>query len=171
MPGSPVSLKTLTTSPSHREGTGREIIHQMKGKVDAFVAGVGTGGTLLGVALALKQVYPAVRIIAVEPAESAVLSGGKPGCHRIAGIGEGFIPQLVQENRDLITGVIAVQSSDAIAMSKELARKHGVLVGVSSGANMVAARMIAEESDRNVVTVLPDRGERYLSMQSRKRGD
>ena len=155
---------------AHREGTGREIIHQMKGKVDAFVAGVGTGGTLLGVALALKQVYPAARIIAVEPAESAVLSGGESGCHRIAGIGEGFIPQLVQANRDLITGVIAVQSSDAIAMSKELARKYGILVGVSSGANMVAARKIAE-SDRNVVTVLPDRGERYLSMQSRKKGD
>jgi len=146
---------------THREGTGKEIIHQMKGEVDTFVAGVGTGGTLLGVALALKQVYPRVKIIAVEPAESAVLSGGKPGCHHIDGIGEGFIPRLIQENRDLITGVISIKSSDAIAMSKELARKHGILVGISSGANMLAARMIAK-SDRNVVTVLPDRGERYL---------
>lgn len=147
---------------THREETGREIIHQMKEKIDAFVAGVGTGGTLLGVAIALKQAYPKVKIIAVEPAESRILSAGRPGNHQIDGIGEGFIPRLVQEYRELMTGVVAVESNDAIMMSKYLTRRHGMLVGVSSGANMVAARMLSEKNNEKIVTILPDRGERYL---------
>lgn len=147
---------------AHREGLGREIIHQMKQeRVAVFVAGVGTGGTLLGVALALKQTCPGVRIVGVEPAESPVLSGGRPGCHQIHGIGEGFIPPLIKDNSELMTEVVAVRSKGAIAMCKELARKHGMLVGVSSGANMAAARMIAEKSNGVVVTVFPDRGEQY----------
>ena len=147
---------------AHKEGIGREIIDQM-GKVDAFVAGVGTGGTLLGVALALKQMNPKVKIIAVEPEESAVLSGSNPGTHKIQGIGEGFIPRLVKNNIGLIDEIRTVKSHDAIAVSKELARRHGMLVGISSGANVFAARKIAKRY-RNVVTVLPDRGERYLSI-------
>ena len=148
---------------AHRDGIGMEIIRQMDGNVDAFVAGVGTGGTLLGVALALKEVHPKVKIVAVEPMESAVLSGNKPGCHKISGIGEGFIPQIVRENRKMIDEVITIRSRDAIAMSKKLARKHGLLVGISSGANVLVARKIAKRYE-NVVTVLPDRGERYLSV-------
>ena len=148
---------------AHREGIGMEIIHQRGGNVDAFVAGVGTGGTLLGVALALKEINPKVKIVAVEPMESAVLSGNKPGCHKISGIGEGFIPQIVRENMKLIDDVITVKSSAAIAMSRELARKYGILVGISSGANVLVARKVAKRCE-NVVTVLPDRGERYLSL-------
>jgi len=150
---------------AHREGIGGEIIYQMEGKVDAFVAGVGTGGTLLGVALALKRINPKVKIIAVEPMESAVLSGGNPGRHKISGIGEGFVPQIVKDNRGLIDEVITVKSKDAVAMSKELARKYGILVGISSGANTLVARKIAKKY-KNAVTVLPDRGERYLSTES-----
>jgi cysteine synthase len=147
---------------AYEYGLGNEIIEQTKGKVDAFVAGIGTGGTLIGVARALKKANPNVRIVGVEPAESSVLAGGKQGLHKIQGIGEGFIPKLVQENRHLIDEVIAIGSDDAIAMSKELAKKHGLLVGISSGANILAARKLKERFE-NVVTVLPDRGERYLS--------
>ena len=150
---------------AHRDGIGMEIIRQMDGNVDAFVAGVGTGGTLLGVALALKKINPKVKIIAVEPMESAVLSGGNPGRHKISGIGEGFVPQIVKDNRGLIDEVITVKSKDAIAMSRELARKYGILVGISSGANVLAAGKMVKRCE-NVVTVLPDRGERYLSTES-----
>jgi cysteine synthase A len=149
---------------AHREGLGREIVKETGGKIDAFVAGIGTGGTLIGVAQALKEANPGIRIIGVEPAESAVLSGGKPGHHRIQGIGEGFIPKIVQENRNLIDEVIAVRSEDAISKSRELSTKHGILVGISSGANVLAAEQ-AGKKYRNVVTILPDRGERYLSAE------
>lgn len=147
---------------AHRETTGREIIKQTKGKIGAFVAGVGTGGTLIGVAHALKASRIPVRIIAVEPAESAVLSGGSPGLHDIQGIGEGFVPYIVQRNRKLIDEVICIKSSDAIAMTRTLAKEYGLLVGISSGANVLAA-MKAAENYQNVITVLPDRGERYLT--------
>jgi len=147
---------------AHREGIAREIIEQVSDKIDAFVAGVGTGGTLLGVAQALKKLNPNVKIIGVEPAESAVLSGGKPGPHKIQGIGEGFVPKLVRDNIDLIDEVITVKSNDAINMSKKLARKHGILVGISSGANVLIATKLSKRY-KNIVTILPDRGERYLS--------
>ncbi len=147
---------------AHREGLGREILEQTGGKVGAFVAGIGTGGTLIGVAQALKKANPKVRIIGVEPAESAVLSGKKPGLHKIQGIGEGFIPKLVQDNMRLVDEVIAIRSDDAIRMRKKLAKERGILVGISSGANVLAA-MQAAKKYRNVVTVLPDRGERYMS--------
>jgi len=147
---------------AHEYGLGKEIVEQTQGKVDVFVAGIGTGGTLIGVARALKKANPNVRIVGVEPAESAVLSGEKQGLHKIQGIGEGFIPKLVQENLDLIDEVIVVKSDDAISMSKELAKKHGLLVGTSSGANILAA-MKLKRRFKNVVTILPDRGERYLS--------
>jgi len=149
---------------AHREGLGKEIIKQTKGKIDSFVAGVGTGGTLIGTAQALKKINPKIKIIAVEPAESAILSGKKPGFHKIQGIGEGFIPKLVQENIAIIDEVLMIGSNEAIDTSKELAEKFGILVGISSGANVLAARRIKEKYGfKNIVTVLPDRGERYLS--------
>ncbi len=146
----------------HRRGLGKEIIKQTNGKIGAFVAGVGTGGTLIGVAEALKKINAKVKIIAVEPKESAVLSGGKSGFHRIQGIGEGFVPKLVDEKIGLIDEIISVKSQDAINMTKKLARNYGVLAGISSGANVLAAMEISARH-KNVVTVLPDRGERYLS--------
>jgi len=147
---------------THREDLGQEIIKQMKGKIDVFVAGTGTGGTLIGVAQALKKVNPKVKIIAVEPAESAVLSGKKPRIHKIQGIGEGFIPKILMDNMDLIDGVITIKSEDAIKKMKELATKNGILVGISSGANILAALTLSKKY-KKVVTILPDRGERYLS--------
>ncbi|NQT90147.1 MAG: cysteine synthase family protein [Candidatus Omnitrophica bacterium] len=147
----------------HQLGIGREIVDQMNGQVDAFVAGVGTGGTLIGVAKALKKVNPNVKIIAVEPAESPVMSGGKPGIHRIEGIGDGFIPKIIIDNRDLIDEVVLIKSEDAIKMAKELARKHGLLVGIASGANVLAAKKVSAKYN-NVVTILTDGGERYLSV-------
>ncbi|MBU4204909.1 cysteine synthase A [Patescibacteria group bacterium] len=150
---------------AHRKGIGEEIISQTGGKIDAFVAGVGTGGTLIGVAQALKKVNPKIKIIAVEPLESAVLSGGESGSHQIQGIGEGFIPKLVEENRHWIDEVIRIKSKDAISMGKKLARDYGILVGISSGANVLAAIKISKKF-KNIVTVLPDRGERYLSLEN-----
>lgn len=149
---------------AHREGTGKEIIKQTKGKIDAFVAGAGTGGTLIGVAEALKKKNPKIKIFVVEPAESAVLSGKKPGTHKIQGIGEGFIPKVLQENMHLVDGIIKIKSNDAILMRKKLIRDYGILVGISSGANVLAAIELSKKF-KNIVTVLPDRGERYLSLK------
>jgi cysteine synthase A len=149
---------------AHRDGTGKEIIEQTKGKIDAFVAGAGTGGTLIGVAQALKKVNPKIKIIVVEPAESAVLSGGKPGPHQIQGIGEGFIPKVLKDNMHWIDEIIKVKSKDAVLMRKKLIKDYGILVGISSGANVFAAMELSKRFE-NVVTVLPDRGERYLSLE------
>jgi cysteine synthase A len=158
----PRQFENTDNIEAHEKGTGQEIIRDMGGKVDAFVAGFGTGGTLLGVAKALKKANPSVRIVGVEPAESAVMTGGAPGPHGIQGIGEGFVPKIVQDNRALIDGFMSVGTRDAIEMSRKLAAEHGILVGVSSGANMLAALKLKKKYER-VVTVLPDRGERYLS--------
>jgi len=147
---------------AHREGLGKEIVEQIQGRVDAFVAGIGTGGTLIGVAQALKEVNPDVKIIGVEPEESAVLSGGRPGLHKIQGIGEGFVPGLVKDNIHLIDEVITIRSDEATRMKGVLAYKYGLLVGISSGANVLAAMEVSKRYE-NVVTILPDRGERYLS--------
>lgn len=149
---------------AHREGTGKEIIKQTNGKIDAFVAGAGTGGTLIGIAQALKKKNPKIKIFVVEPAESAVLSGEKPGPHKIQGIGEGFIPKVLQENMKWIDGIIKIKSNDAIAMREKLIKDHGILVGISSGANIVAANRLSKKF-KNIVTILPDRGERYLSLK------
>lgn len=147
---------------AHQIGLGQEILEEIP-QIHAFVAGVGTGGTLIGVANALKLYHPRVKIIAVEPAESAVLSGEKPALHKIQGIGEGFIPPLVEKHLDLIDQVIKISSHEAIHAQKTLAKRHGLLVGISSGANFLAAQQI-QRHYRNVVTIFPDRGERYLSM-------
>ncbi|MEX2704963.1 MAG: cysteine synthase A [Candidatus Freyrarchaeum guaymaensis] len=150
----------------HRVTTAREIIEDTDGRVDAFVAGVGTGGTITGVGEVLKrEIGSHVRIVAVEPEESPVLSGGKPGPHKIQGIGAGFIPEVL--NMDVMDEVVRVSFEDAVDMSRKLARLEGIFVGVSSGAAMWAALRVAErfEKDQNIVVVLPDTGERYLSTE------
>ena len=149
---------------AHREGLGKEIIEQTREEINAFVAGVGTGGTLIGVAQALRKANPKIKIVAVEPRESAVLSGRKPGVHQIQGIGEGFIPKLVKENIEIINEVVVIGSQEAIDTTRQMARDYGILVGISSGANVLVAKRIKQKYGfRNVITVLPDRGERYLS--------
>ncbi|HOO78484.1 MAG TPA: cysteine synthase A [bacterium] len=148
---------------AHYRGTGPEIVAQAGGKVDAFVAGVGTGGTLTGVGRALREVWPDVELIAVEPRESPVISGGKPGPHRIQGIGAGFIPPNLDP--DLLTGVSPVTGDEATAAARWAARRRGILAGISSGANLHAAWAAAERlgPEAIVVTVLCDSGQRYLS--------
>jgi cysteine synthase A len=147
----------------HRQTTAQEIVQQIGNNIHAFVAGVGTGGTITGVGEVLKKEIPEVEIIAVEPADSPVLSGGKPGPHKIQGIGAGFIPDVL--NRDIIDRIITVTNHDAAETARNLARKEGLLVGISSGANVWAALQIARERGRGytVVVILCDTGERYLS--------
>jgi len=149
---------------AHREITGKRILQAVGKDIDVFVAGVGTGGSLMGVAEALKQANPRVKIVAVEPAESAVMSGGEPHNHIIQGIGPGFIPKLV--DLDLIDEVIPIREKDAVAMTRKLIREEGLMVGISSGANVLASLKIARKSgqSKTIVTLLPDRGERYLSL-------
>ena len=146
---------------AHEQG-GREILSQLPKKIDAFVAGIGTGGTLLGIAKALKKTNPKIKIIGIEPEESAVLSGKKPNIHKIQGIGEGFIPELVEKNRKMIDEIITIKSTDAISMKNKLAKEYGLLIGISSGANILASRKVNKKYE-TVVSVLPDRGERYMS--------
>lgn len=150
---------------AHRETTAKEIWEQTGGKVDAFVAGVGTGGTLIGVAEGLREKKPSVKIVAVEPAESPVLSGGRPGFHRIDGIGDGFISEILKRGRRLIDEVITVRDEDAIKMARRLIVEEGLFVGISSGANVYASIKVAKElgKEKTVVTVLPDNAYRYFS--------
>jgi cysteine synthase A len=148
----------------HRRTTALEIWEDTDGEVDVFVAGVGTGGTITGVGEVLKQRRPAVRIIAVEPARAAVLSGGTPSNHLIQGIGAGFIPPIL--NRSVIDEVVTVSEDDAFETSRRLAREEGFLCGISSGAALAAALKVAarpESAGKTVVVVLPDSGERYVS--------
>ncbi len=161
----PNQFKNINNVIAHRETTGKEILHQLGTNINAFVASVGTGGTLIGLAQALKQKIPDVKIIAVEPANSAILSGGNPGQHKIQGIGEGFIPDILKPNLDLIDEIITVTDDEAIDTTRRLAKEEGILAGISSGANMFAALKIAKKlgKGKTVVTIFPDRGERYLS--------
>lgn len=146
----------------HRRTTAVELLDQFD-QIDAFVAGVGTGGTLTGVGEVLKTAHPNTLIVAAEPAGSPVLSGGAPGPHKIAGIGAGFVPDVL--NRSLIDQILCVEDDDAWHTARELARREGILVGISSGAAAWAAIQVAQQlgKDRIVVTLLPDTGERYLS--------
>ncbi len=147
----------------HYKTTGEEIWRQTRGRIDAFVAGVGTGGTLTGVGRLLKRKSPRIKIIAVEPKDCSVLSGGKPHPHKIQGIGAGFVPEVL--DRDLLDGVIKVSEQDAKRMAKRLAREEGLLVGISSGANVWASLQVAKKlgKGKTVVTILADIGDRYLS--------
>ena len=149
---------------AHRRTTAEEIWRDSGGRVDVFVAGVGTGGTITGVSEVLKARNPALRVVAVEPAASPVLSGGNPGPHKIQGIGAGFVPKVL--NREIIDEVMTVSDDDAFAAARELARSEGILCGISSGAAAWAAREIARrpgQAGRTIVVILPDTGERYLS--------
>ncbi|HOE68778.1 MAG TPA: cysteine synthase A [Candidatus Omnitrophota bacterium] len=148
----------------HRKTTAEEIWRDTAGKVDVFVSGVGTGGTLTGVGEVLKKRNPSVKIVAVEPADSPVLSGGKPGLHKIQGIGAGFVPGVL--NTTLYDEVLKVRSEDAGETARQLARQEGILGGISSGANVWASLEIAkrpESKGKTIVTVICDTGERYLS--------
>ena len=148
----------------HRTTTGEEIWRDTDGQVDIFVAGVGTGGTVSGVGQALKAHNPNVKIVAVEPSDSPVLSGGNPGAHKIQGIGAGFVPKNYYPS--VVDEIIQVSNDNAILTARELAKQEGLLVGISSGAAAYAATELAlrpENKGKNIVTLLPDTGERYLS--------
>ncbi len=149
----------------HRATTAVEIWEALDGNIDAFVAAVGTGGTITGCGEVMKERAPTIKIVAVEPAGSPVLSGGSPGPHKIQGIGAGFVPKVL--NRSIIDDIIRVTDDQAYQTTKLLAKKEGLLVGISSGANVFAAQQVAKDlrPDQNVVTVLCDTGERYLSIE------
>jgi cysteine synthase len=159
----PQQFKNPSNPLIHEQTTGPEIVAALDGKIDAFVAGVGTGGTITGVGRVLRAHNPQVHIVAVEPADSPVLSGGDPGPHKIQGIGAGFVPDVL--DTDIYQEVIAVSNDNAIAMARKLARTEGLFVGISAGANVFAALQLAQRytPEQNVVTILCDTGERYLS--------
>ncbi len=166
-PGSfmPDQFSNPANPAMHRKTTAPEILEALDGRIDAFVAGVGTGGTITGVGEVLKSHRPQTSIVAVEPASSPVLSGGRAGPHKIQGIGAGFIPKVL--NRAVIDWIEKVDDDDAYRMAKRLAEEEALLVGISSGANVVAAIRVAQQlgADKTVVTVLPDRGDRYFSIE------
>ena len=145
----------------HYEETAHELWRQMSGEIDCFVAGVGSGGTLQGVGRFLKERRPDVQIVAVEPKNVSALLGHEPGLHQIQGIGDGFVPAILDVS--MVDGVVEVTDEDAIETTRQLGRDYGLLVGISSGANVWAARELAGRLDGNIVTVLPDRAERYFS--------
>jgi cysteine synthase A len=150
----------------HRETTAKEIWNDIDGQVDIFICGVGTGGTITGVGEVLKSQKPSILIVAVEPANSSVLLGGRPGPHKIQGIGAGFIPDVL--NTEIIDEVISIENFEAFETARRLAKEEGILAGISSGAAVAAAIKVArrnESEDKNIVVVLPDTAERYLSTE------
>jgi cysteine synthase A len=160
----PQQFENLANPEVHRLTTAEEIWADTGGEVDAFVAGVGTGGTLTGVGEVLKERRPGVLVVAVEPADSAVLSGGAPGPHKLQGLGAGFVPKVL--DTEVYDEIVKVSADDAFAAARDLARQEGVLVGISAGANVWAAGQVARRPElkgKVVVTVLCDTGERYLS--------
>ena len=159
----PQQFENPSNPEAHRRTTALEVLHQMEGRIDAFVAGVGTGGTLTGVGEVLKQELPAVRVIAVEPSDSAVLSGGPAGPTEIDGLGAGIIPPVL--NTEAIDQIVAVTNEEARRMARRLTREEGLLCGYSSGAAAHAAAVVSEEmgEGKDVVVILPDTGDRYMS--------
>ncbi|MCI5777074.1 MAG: cysteine synthase A [Bacteroidales bacterium] len=165
-PGSfiPQQFENPANPAAHIKTTSEEIWRDTEGKVDIFVAGVGTGGTVSGVGRGLKAHNPNIKVVAVEPASSPVLSGGKSGPHKIQGIGAGFVPKTF--DREIVDEIVTVENDDAIRTSRELSKKEGLLVGISAGAAAFAATQLAlrpENKGKNIVVLLPDTGERYLS--------
>ena len=165
-PGSfnPGQFSNPANPQAHRENTAPEIIADTEGKVDIFIAGVGTGGTVTGCGETLKKYNPEIKVYAVEPAESPVISGGTPGSHSIQGIGAGFMPEIL--NIDIIDEIVTITSEDAGRMARGIALKEGLLLGISSGAALKAAEIIGsreENKDKLIIVILPDTGERYLS--------
>ena len=162
----PQQFRNPANPEIHRKTTAEEIWRDTDGKVDIVVAGVGTGGTITGIAEVIKSRRPGFRAIAVEPAASPVLSGGKPGPHKIQGIGAGFVPEVLR--RDLVDEIVKVEYEDAIKTARRLAKEEGILVGISSGAAAWAALQVAarpENMGKIVVAIMPDTGERYLSTE------
>jgi cysteine synthase len=162
----PQQFKNQANVKVHRETTGPEIVEAINshdGKLDAFIAGIGTGGTITGAGSVLRENFPNIKIYAVEPAASPVLSGGKPGPHKIQGIGAGFVPDIL--NTGIYDGVIPVENDDAFETSRRVAKEEGILGGISSGAAIFAALKVAKElgAGKRVVAVIPSNGERYLS--------
>jgi cysteine synthase A len=160
----PQQFENDANPEAHRKTTAQEIIHDLKKQhLDYFVVGVGTGGTITGAGEILKAHYKSMKVIAVEPADSPVLSQGKAGPHKIQGIGAGFIPEIL--NLDIIDEILTVKNEDAFEISKQLTRQEGILAGISSGANVWAALEIAKRAGqgKTVLTVVPDTGERYMS--------
>lgn len=160
----PQQFVNEANADAHRKTTALEILRDTDEKVDILVAGVGTGGSITGIGEVLKGKNPNIKVVAVEPTSSAILSGGNPGPHKIQGIGAGFIPEVL--NTDIIDEVVKVEGEDAFKTSRELAKTEGLLVGISSGAAVFAAKEIArkeENKGKNIVVILPDTGERYLS--------
>jgi len=161
----PQQFENLANPLIHEETTAKEIIEDFKEGLDAFVAGIGTGGTITGVGRALKKVFPDIKIVGVEPYSAAVLSGREPGPHKIQGIGAGFIPKVL--DREVLDEVIPVKDEDAFEMTRILAKKEGVLAGISTGASLWAALNVAKKlgKGKKVLAIAADSGERYLSTQ------
>lgn len=161
----PQQFKNPANPQIHRELTAKEVLEQAQGQLDAFIGGVGTGGTITGVGEILKQTFPDAKIVAVEPSASPVLSGGQPGPHKIQGIGAGFVPDVL--NLKIVDEIIPVTNEDAMETARKLARQEGILVGISSGAAVFAALQVAKRlgAGKKVIVVAPDTGERYLSTE------
>ena len=159
----PQQFKNEANPEVHRLTTGKEIVEQMGGQLDAFIAGIGTGGTISGAGKVLKEVYPEVRIYAVEPSDSPILSGGKPGPHKIQGIGAGFVPDIL--NTEIYDEVIQVGTEDAFESARRAAKEEGILGGISSGAAIHAAIEVGKKlgKGKKVLAIIPSNGERYLS--------